>query len=90
MADSFRFLLVWLPYENGQAIGDRYVTTPFYKERVTFTNVLGEIVSGFDDYHKKWFSKRINYNSNTNIFTGAASNASGDNANMVLRYIVSF
>ncbi|WP_165005632.1 MULTISPECIES: hypothetical protein [unclassified Enterococcus] len=84
------FLLVWLPYENGQVVEDRYVTTPFYKERIIITNVLGEIVSGFDDYHKKWFSKRINYNSNSNVFTGAASNASGDNSKMVLRYIVSF
>ena len=31
LADSFRFLLVWLPYENGQAIEDRYVTTPFIR-----------------------------------------------------------
>lgn len=84
------FLLVWLPYENGQVVEDRYVTIPFFKERVVITNVLGEVISGFDDYHMKWFSKRINYNSNTNTFSGTSGNASGDNAKMVLRYIISF
>ena len=84
------FLLVWLPYENGQVVEDRYVTIPFFKERVVITNVLGEVISGFDDYHMKWFSKRINYNSNTNTFSGTSGNARGDNAKMVLRYIISF
>lgn len=84
------FLLVWLPYENGQVIEDRYVTTPIFKERIVITNVLGEVVSGFNDYHGRWFNKRINYNSNTNTFTGAASNASGNNAQMVLSLIISF
>lgn len=87
---SSGFLLVWLPYHNGQVIDDRYVTTPFYKERVVITNALGEVISGYDDMHKKWFNKRIYYNSDTNIFNGFESNAQGDNALMVLRYVISF
>ena len=84
------FLLVWLPYKNGAVVEDRYVTTPFYKERIMLTNVLGEVISGFNDYEKKWFNKRINFDWQTNIFSGYSSNASGDKANMVLRYIISF
>lgn len=84
------FLLVWLPYENGTFIIDRHVTTPIYKERITLTNVMTEIVSGYDDYHKSFFSKRLAYNWETNIFNGFSSNAEGLNAKMVLRFVISF